>query len=1026
MSDHEDGSASSGGQIESPDINKAILSSIQNMNENMKQFMCRIEEPYDLYEQPYCFDENYEDEAVDNHESVISIQHELDEIAKGNTADESSLPQEGDLLSNYSSLLDLDIDRKGPKIADEIAGVVNKLRLNRISVDQCKTLMKRHSRPENVKVNLPKCENSIWTQLQTRTRSNDAKLQTTQQILLASLNCQLEVTNKLVSSKASKEVLSTALDGITLTMTSNYELNLRRREAIKPFFKQEFAKGLCNTTVPADEYLFGGDTSKRIKEISELQKNKVCRGQPSHSNYRGRYRFTPYSRGYRRGFRGRPAGRSSTFTSHSNYHQSDGKKSATKTWYVNNIELQVSHIINNQTPFYGGRTGQCLSEWLKLTTDPEILDMVKHCHIEFIDEPCLFSINGQRKFNSSQTSIITEEVEKLLDLGVLSLSVHENGQCISPIFVTPKPDGSHRLIFNFKNCNQAVQHRHFKMDTLNSVVNLISPGAYFASLDLKHAYYTIPIAVEQRKYLKFLWAGNLYEFNALPMGLTSSPRIFTKVMKPPLAQIRKLGGSISGYIDDFFIAGQSREECARTVDETIRLFIRLGFYVHPVKSDIVPTQSLTFLGFILNSLSMTITLTQEKRNRLKSLCSEILNGDFFPIRYVAKVIGKIVSSFPGVEFGRLHYRHLERDKIQALAVSKGDYDAMMQLSSRAREELNWWCINIMHVYRKITHPSYSHSFQVDASENGWGISCNTDDSLNSNGLWSQDQQSLHINVRELYVVFICLNIFCKDMSATHIRFEIDNTTAVAYLNDMGGCKSMNCDAVANKIWSWCIDRDLWVSAVHIPGKLNVTADALSRRRFSDHEWMLNPSIFSQLCEIFPDLTIDLFASVLNHQLPRYVSWRPDPKALYVDAFSRPWGNETFYAFPPFSLIPRCLDKIFKDQAEGLLVVPAWPTQVWYTRVLQMLTSQPLVIMWTKVNQLLIHPSGLTNHSMKHRLKLMVCLVSGNTMKSKAFLDMLPMFSSTHGDPQLRDSTQCILKNGLSSVVKGRLLRFRQL
>lgn len=313
-------------------------------------------------------------------------------------------------------------------------------------------------------------------------------------------------------------------------------------------------------------------------------------------------------------------------------------------------------------------------------------------------------------------------------------------------------------------------------------------------------------------------------YNALPMGLTSSPRIFTKVMKPPLAQLRKLGGTISGYIDDFFILGQSREECARTVKEAVRLFIRLGFYVHPVKSEIDPSQSLTFLGFILNSLSMTVMLTQEKRDRIRSLCSEVLNGDLFPIRYVAKVIGKIVSSFPGVEFGRLHYRHLERDKIQALAASRGDYDAMMRLSSQAREELNWWCINIMHVYRKITHPSFSHSFQVDASESGWGITCTTDDSLSSNGLWSQGQQSLHINVRELYVVFICLTTFCKDMSATHIQFEIDNTTAVTYLNDMGGCKSLNCDAVANKIWNWCI-VELWVSAVHIPGKLNVTADA---------------------------------------------------------------------------------------------------------------------------------------------------------------------------------------------------------
>ena len=442
-----------------------------------------------------------------------------------------------------------------------------------------------------------------------------------------------------------------------------------------------------------------------------------------------------------------------------------------------------------------------------------------------------------------------------------------------------------------------------------------------------------------------------------------------------------------------------------------------------MKSALNPSQSLTFLGFVLNSVSMTVTLTQEKKEQLKSLCTEALSQEIFPIRFVAKVIGKIVSALPGAGFGRLHYRNLERDKIRALVVNNGDYDAVMHLSSGAKEDLSWWCNNVMKVHRKIQHPTPAHSFQVDASDSGWGIVCTTDESLHSHGVWSQKQQALHINVRELYVVFICLTIFCKDMYATHVRFEIDNSTAVSYLNDMGGCRSKACNAVATKIWNWCIDKDLWVSAVHISGVLNVKADVLSRKRCSDHEWMLNKAIFSQLCEFFPGLTIDLFASVLNHQLPRYVSWRPDPFAISTDAFSRPWGDEKFYAFPPFSLIPHCLDKILNDQAEGLLVVPAWPTQVWYTKILQMLISQPVVMVWRKESQLLLHPSGSKTHSMQGRLKLMACLVSGNTTESRVFLSTLQTYSSTHGDLPLRNSTQYILESGLCSVVQGKLLHF---
>ena len=112
------------------------------------------------------------------------------------------------------------------------------------------------------------------------------------------------------------------------------------------------------------------------------------------------------------------------------------------------------------------------------------------------------------------------------------------------------------LIFNFKRCNQAVLYRHFKMDTLAAILSLVTPGVYTASIDLeylKHAYYTIPIAEEQRKFLKFVWNEQLYEFCVLPMGLTSSPRIFTKVMKPCSFgyTLRQKGHINSDFIDDF-------------------------------------------------------------------------------------------------------------------------------------------------------------------------------------------------------------------------------------------------------------------------------------------------------------------------------------------------------------------------------------------------------------------------------------------------------------------------------------------
>ena len=148
------------------------------------------------------------------------------------------------------------------------------------------------------------------------------------------------------------------------------------------------------------------------------------------------------------------------------------------------------------------------------------------------------------------------------------------------------------------------------------------------------------------------------------------------------------------------------EECLENLRKAILpilLFLKLGFTLHPKKSVLVPSQSLIFLGFRLDSVAMAVSLTQEKKAKLKWLCLEALEKGNQVIWFVAQVIDKIVSSLPGVEFGRLHYRHLERDKIQALRRSQGVYDILMHLSEAAKYELNWLLDVASHLCRRIKH-----------------------------------------------------------------------------------------------------------------------------------------------------------------------------------------------------------------------------------------------------------------------------------------------------------------------------------
>lgn len=117
-------------------------------------------------------------------------------------------------------------------------------------------------------------------------------------------------------------------------------------------------------------------------------------------------------------------------------------------------------------------------------------------------------------------------------------------------------------------------------------------------IDIKDAYYTVSIATEHQKFLKFRWRDNLYQYTCLPNGLASAPRIFTKLLKPVFNILRQKGYLSSSYIDDCYLQGATYGECHDNVQETVMLFGDLGFPIHNEKSVLIPSQVLTFLEFV--------------------------------------------------------------------------------------------------------------------------------------------------------------------------------------------------------------------------------------------------------------------------------------------------------------------------------------------------------------------------------------------------------------------------------------------
>ena len=450
------------------------------------------------------------------------------------------------------------------------------------------------------------------------------------------------------------------------------------------------------------------------------------------------------------------------------------------------------------------------------------------------------------------------------------------------------------------------------------------------------------------------------------------------------------------------------------------LFNKLGFHLHPLKSVVIPTKRLTFLGFNLDSGSMTVSPTEQKVLKTLKSCKKLKAKQNPLISEVAEVIGILVSNFPGTQFGQLYYRSLEYDKTNALICSKGNYNAHMKLSPRSMIELDWWISNMPVACKNIQPLKANIQLQTDASNKGWGAVYG-DQQIG--GRWNTNEAMDHINILELKAAFFALKSFCSQANKTHVQIQIDNTTAVSYINNMGGSKSPVLNTLAIELWEWCIHRNIWVSAVHIAGKLNVDADFKSRSFSDKHEWMLNRNVFTEILTEFPELNMDLFASRLTSQLTQYCSWQPDPGSAFVDAFSIDWSKFNFYAFPPFSLIPRCLQKIQQDKGKGILIVPVWPTQTWFPLALQLLYSQPWICQPSP--KLLQHTTHNRLHPLHQKLHLMVCPLSGTLSDNTTFLKRSSKSSWLHGGRAPRNNIQRTSINGWSFVVRGQLITVHQ-
>ena len=539
-----------------------------------------------------------------------------------------------------------------------------------------------------------------------------------------------------------------------------------------------------------------------------------------------------------------------------------------------------------------GNIALCYESWAKITTDHFVLQTVQGYRIVFSAVPFQSAPPKDPVYNADFSAAdVAVAISNLRSIGAIVPCAPVPGQFLSPFFMIPKPDGDKRFIFNLRQLNSFIETEHFQLEDGRTAMALLSPGDFMGKIDLSNAYYSVRIHPSSRKYLRFTFQGHLYEFTCLPFGLCSGPYIFTKIFKLVLQHLRNRGFRCVAYLDDLLFLASTATSCSANIEQVAHLLESLGFQINEDKTLRVPSTRITFLGLVYDSVDMAVSLPSKTQTEVLDKVSFFATSPSCSIRAWAAFIGLLNFCCQAVPYGRVYLKLFERTRFLELALAQNDFDALMTPPRSLQSDFQWWVTHLPGAVNPIRRKHFQREIFSDASNRGWGAFSN---GTSVGGPWSTEEARLHINTKELRAALYGLRVFAADLLDSAVLLRIDNTTAVTYIDKMGGIQSLPLNAVARDIWQFCEERSLWVFASYIPSSRNVDADLASRSYNPDTESELGRSATRQVFDAFGQPDVDIFASASNSKCRRFFSWFPDLRAETVDAFTRNWHEIGFF------------------------------------------------------------------------------------------------------------------------------------
>ena len=407
----------------------------------------------------------------------------------------------------------------------------------------------------------------------------------------------------------------------------------------------------------------------------------------------------------------------------------------------------------------------------------------------------------------------------------------------SPIGSAPKKDGSVRLIMDLSqphgsSINDGISKEEFSCDYshFDEAVHLVNEGgigSLMCKLDIQHAYRLLPVRPDQWHHLCYYWEGSYYVDLVLPFGLRSSGAIFNHFAKLVRWIIKHHYGilDIVNYSDDFFaVLGKIAADARHRLDIIITAFNDLGI---PLAMDKIegPSTYIVYLGIAINSMTMTIEITDEKYSDSLHLLQDWKNRRTCTKRQMKSLIGKLGFISKVVRPGRMFSRRLID-----LSTTVKLLHHHITLNKDSRADIQWWLDFLPHwsassmIPPSLSIQSSDMKLHTDASNIGYGAIFRT---CWIQGSWSPEQLSKSISYRELFAITAAALTWGHQWTGNRVVFITDNKP-ITQIWELGTSRCPDIMSLIRPLFLHAAKNDYSISFKHIFGVSNPIADALSR------------------------------------------------------------------------------------------------------------------------------------------------------------------------------------------------------